>query len=253
MKLYQISTNKIRLIISVWPIYLVAVLFLIVSVFTMAIVMIEYTIVCKDKQQHLANECTLERSFYNLYRSSTYLGDLKQAVVKSSRSSKGNTVYYVDLLTNQDSVNLTGGSSSGQKDKEIAAQGINNYIHDSLETSFKVIYPTPWWMYSLSGFFLLVGILLLTFKSATIDLDNILKTIVIKRKGLFKTDETKLSFSDVDKIIIQESSGSRGTKTYRLAISLKDKPPLPLVATYDSSFTKKEAIANQLNQFINES
>lgn len=97
-----------------------------------------------------------------------------------------------------------------------------------------------------------MGAVLLTVRGAITDFDRILKTIVIKRKGLFKAEETKLSFSDVDKIIVEESLGSRGTKTYRLAIALKDKPPIPLVTAYDSSFAKKEKIANQLNQFIHE-
>ncbi|HEM0309593.1 TPA: hypothetical protein U0T04_000481 [Legionella pneumophila] len=252
MKLHSISTNKMRLIISMWLIYLFAVLFLVASLFTMLILMMEYTLVCKNKQYHLAKECVLHSRIYNLYHSSTELGDLKAAVVKSSRSSKGNTLYYVDLLTAQGPVNLTGSSSSGRDDKEIAANSINNYISNSLETTFKVSYPAPWWMYGLSVFFLLVGALLLTVRGAITDFDRILKTIVIKRKGLFKTEETKLSFSDVDKIIVEESLGSRGTKTYRLAIALKDKPPIPLVTTYDSSFAKKEKIANQLNQFIHE-
>ncbi|HAT6978881.1 TPA: hypothetical protein F8R96_03995 [Legionella pneumophila] len=252
MKLHSISTNKMRLIISMWPIYLFAVLFLVASLFTTLILMMEYTLVCKNKQYHLAKECVLQSNVYNLYHSSTGLGDLKAAVVKSSRSSKGNTLYYIDLLTDKGSVNLTGSSSSGRSDKDIVANRINNYISNSLETTFKVSYPASWWMYGLSGFFLVVGVFLLTVRGAIIDFDRILKTIAIKRKGLFKTEETKLSFSDVDKIIVEESLGSRGTKTYRLAIALKDKAPLPLVTTYDSSFSKKEMIAKQLNQFIDE-
>ncbi|HHL3492542.1 TPA: hypothetical protein ACQ53F_001375 [Legionella pneumophila] len=253
MKLHHVSTNKVRLIISMWPIYLFAVLFLIAGAFTIAVLMMKYTIDCKEKQHHLARGCVLHSNVYNLYHSSTDLGDLKAAVVKSSRSSKGNTLYYIDLLTDKGSVNLTGSSSSGRSDKDIVANRINNYISNSLETTFKVSYPASWWMYGLSGVFLVVGVFLLTVRGAIIDFDRILKTIVIKRKGLFKTEETKLSFSDVDKMIVEESIGSRGAKTYRLAITLKDKPPLPFVTTYDSSLAKKEKIANQLNQFIHES
>ncbi|HAU1151980.1 TPA: hypothetical protein JBI12_08525 [Legionella pneumophila] len=252
MKLHHVSTNKVRLIISMWYIYLLAVLFLMAGAFTIAVLMMKYTIDCKEKQHHLARGCVLHSNVYNLYHSSTDLGDLKAAVVKSSRSSKGNTLYYVDLLTDKGSVNLTGSSSSGRSDKDIAANSINNYISNSLETTFKVSYSASWWMYGLSGFFLVIGVLLLTIRGAVVDFDRILKTIAIKRKGLFKTEETKLSFSDVDKIIVEESLGNRGTKTYRLAIALKDKAPFPLVTTYDSSFSKKEMIAKQLNQFIDE-
>lgn len=153
MKLHSISTNKMRLIISMWPIYLFAVLFLVASLFTILILMMEYTLVCKNKEYHLAKECVLQSNIYDLYHSSTDLGDLKAAVVKSSRSSKGNTLYYIDLLTDKGSVNLTGSSSSGRSDKDIVANRINNYISNSLETTFKVSYPASWWMYGLSGFF----------------------------------------------------------------------------------------------------
>ncbi|KGP62677.1 hypothetical protein EP47_02500 [Legionella norrlandica] len=253
MKLYNISTNKLRLTISMWPWYLLGVLLLLASVFTVGILMLEYSIVCKEKQYNLARQCILKSNIFNLYHSSTPLGELKQAVVRSGRTSKGGTTYYVDLLTDQGSVNLTGGSSSGRSEKDAAANSINNYISNSLETQFKVIYPNSWWLYALVGVFALAGIALLSLSSATIDFDKVFKTIVIKRKGLFKTSETKLLFSDVDKIIIQEYTGGKGSATYRLAIALKEKPPMPLVTAYDSSYTKKEMIANKLNEFIKES
>lgn len=250
MKIYPIGVNNIRLVISQWILHLIGLVILIGSLFAISFLMMEYTIVCKDKQLNRADNCTLDSSIFNLYRSSTNLGTLKGAFVMSGHGSKGGTVYSVNLVTDTGTVNLTGGSSSGRSNKDVAAEAINTYISKGLDTHFKVPYPTPWWIYALAAVFPLLGIFLLVVRGATIDFDRILKTIVITRKGFFHKDEKKLLFSDIEQVIIEESLGSKGTKTYRLAFALKDKPPLPLVTTYDSSYSKKERIAKQLNDFM---
>jgi hypothetical protein len=250
MKIYTVGTNKIRLTISQWILHLFGILILIGSFLAISFLMMEYTIVCKEKQPNTAKSCSLESSIFNVYRSTTQLGTLKGAFVQSGRGSKGGTIYSVNLVTKNGTVNLTGGSSSGRSNKDIAAEAINTYISKSLDTHFKVPYPTPWWVYALVAIFPLLGIFLLAARGAVIDFDRLLKTIVMSRKGFFYTDEQQLSFSDVDRVIIQEHLGSKGGKTYRLALALKDKPPLPLVSTYDSSLSKKERIAKQLNDFM---
>lgn len=58
-------------------------------------------------------------------------------------------------------------------------------------------------------------------------------------------------FSDIDKVIIEESCGSKGSMTYRLAFCLKNKSSMPFVTTYDSAFANKKQIAKQLNDFMN--
>lgn len=250
MKIYTFGTNKIRLVISQWVLHLIGVLILIGSILSISFLMLEYTIVCKDKQLNIANTCSLESSIFNIYRSTTNLGSLTGVYVKSSRGSKGSTIYSVYLVTNTGDVNLTGGSSSGRSNKDEAADAIKTYLNTSHDTHFKVPYPTPWWVYVLVAIFPISGIFLLTVRGAIIDFDRVLKTIVITRKGIFQTDEQKVLFSEVDRVIIQENMSSKGGKTYRLALALKDKPPLPLIATYDSSLSKKERIAKQLNDFI---
>ncbi len=250
MKIDTIGANKIRLTISQWVLHSLGILILIGSFFAVSLLMLEYTIVCKGKQLNSANSCFLESNIFNLYRSTTSLGTLKGAFVQSERGSKGGTVYSVNLVTSNGNINLTDGSSSGRSNKDIAAEAINTYISKGLDTHFKVPYPTAWWIYALAAIFPLLGIYLLTVRGASIDFNRMIKTIVITRKGLFHTDEQRLSFSDVDAVIVQESRGSKGRKTYRLALALKDKPPLPLVETYNSSLNKKERITKQLNDFM---
>ncbi|WP_298627057.1 hypothetical protein [uncultured Legionella sp.] len=250
MKIYTIGANRIRLIISQWILHLLGILILIGSFLAISFLMLEYTIFCKDKQLNSANNCSLERSLFNVYRSTTHLGTLKSAYVQSGQGSKGGTVYSVTIVTDNNTVSLTGGSSSGRKNKDIAADAINTYISKSLDTHFKVPYPTPWWVYALVAIFPLLGIFLLTARGAIIDFNRLLKTIVIERKGFFHTDKQQVPFSEVDRVIIEEHPGSKGGKTYRLALALKDKPPLPLIETYDASLSKKERIAKQLNDFI---
>lgn len=251
MKLITVSTNKLQLVIRFWLIQFLGLVILIGSLVAFGYLMIQYTIVCKEKQANLARQCVLESNVYSIYHSSTDLGRLTQAVVMSGRASKGGSTYWVDLFTDKGLINLTGGSSSGRSNKDAAAEAINNYIIKSNELRFEIPYPSPWWAYALAGIFLLTGILLIAgIKGATIDFDRILKTVVIKRKSLIKSDETRLMFSDIDKVIIEESRGSKGSITYRLAFALKDKSTLPFVSTYDSVHAKKEKIASQLNEFM---
>ncbi|KTD44813.1 hypothetical protein [Legionella quateirensis] len=250
MKIITVGANQIRLVISQWILHLLGLVILICSLFSISFLMLEYTIVCKEKQLNSARSCTLESNIFNVYHSTTGLGQLKGAFVMSGRSSKGGTVYSVNLVTDKGTVNLTGGSSSGRTNKDSAAQAINNYVSQSLDTHFKIPYPTPWWVYVLATFISLLGIVLLAVRGVSVDFDRILKTIIIRRKGIFQTDEKKLSFSDVEQVIIQESRGSKGSMTYRLALAIKDQPALPFVSTYDTSLTKKERVAKQLNDFM---
>ncbi|RUR20661.1 hypothetical protein ELY21_00825 [Legionella sp. km535] len=250
MKIITVGANQLQLVISQWILHILGLVILIGSLLAISFMMLEYTIVCKEKQLNSAKSCTLERSIFNIYHSITDLGQLKGAFVMSGRSSKGGTVYSVNLVTGNGDVNLTGGSSSGRINKDRAAQAINNYINQSLDTHFKIPYPTPWWAYILAAFISLLGIVLLAVRGVSVDFDRILKTIVIKRKGFFYAEEQKLSFSDVEQVIIQESRGSKGGMTYRLALALNNQPALPLVSTYDSSLRKKERIAKQLNDFM---
>ncbi|MBL7481523.1 hypothetical protein [Legionella bononiensis] len=250
MKIITVGANQIRLVISQWILHLLGLVILICSLLAISFLMLEYTIVCKEKQLNSAKSCALESSIFNVYHSTTELGQLKGAFVMSGRSSKGGAVYWVELVTDKGTVNLTGGSSSGRTNKDSAAQAINTYLSQSLDTHFKIPYPTPWWVYLLAAIFPLLGIALLAVRGVNVDFDRLLKTIVIKRKGLFHTDEEKLSFTDVEQVIIQEHRGSKGSMTYRLALAIKDQPALPLVSTYDSSLSKKERIAKQLNDFM---
>lgn len=251
MKSHIISTNKIQIVISFWFLQLLGLVIFLGGFFDFGYLSIQYTIVCKEKQVNLAQQCTLESNLYSLYHSTTKLGHLTQAVVMSGRSSKGGSTYWVDLFTDKDRVNLAGGSSSGRANKDAAAEAINNYISKSIEPRFEIPYPSPWWAYAFAGFFSLIGVfLIIGTRNATLDFDRILKSVFIKRKSLLSSEETKLMFSDIDRVIIEESRGTKGSLTYRLAFALKNKSFLPFVTTYDSNYTKKEKIAKQLNDFM---
>ncbi|TAL59857.1 MAG: hypothetical protein EPN84_10475 [Legionella sp.] len=249
MKLETISSDKRRLIIKQWLLHSLGLLLIIGSVFAVLYLMQEYTIVCKEKQANRAGQCTLETNIFNLYHTSTNLGELELAAVLS-KPSKGNTVYFVVLKTSSGLINLTGGSSSGRSEKDTAAEGINSYITQSLETTYKVPYPTPWWYYAFVALFPLIGFGLLAVKGEVIVFDGTQRTVISTKKGLFGGGEAKLSFADIDKIIILEVKGSRGVKSSRLAFALKDKEkPLLIANSYDSQ-TKVESIAKELNEFI---
>ena len=251
MKLYTISTNKIQLVISFWYVQLIGLIILLGSLIILGSLMIQYTIVCKEKQVNSARQCTLESNVYSIYHSSTDLGMLTQAVVMSRRTDKGDLTYWIDLFTDKGLVNLSGGSSSGHSNKDMAAAAINTYISKGTEHRFEIPYPTPRWIYALAGIFPLVGIFLIVgIRGATVDFDRVLKTVVIRRKKLFNPIEKKLMFSDIDKVIIEESRSSKGSITYRLAFLLKNKSSIPFVTTYDNAYAKKEKIARQLNDFM---
>lgn len=250
MKIETVGADKLRLTISQWLLHCFGLLILTGSVLVVFYLMKEYTIVCNKKLYNHANQCTLESDIFNVYHTSTNLGELQQAVVVSGRSSKGGTIYYVVLKTSNGLINLTGGSSSGRSDKDAAADAINSYISKSLDKGYKVPYPTAWWIYALVAIFPLIGIVLLSVKGAIIVFDGTAQTVVIRRKGIFGSNENTFLFTEIEKVIIQEFRNARGYVTYRLALALKDKSPMPLVSSYDASSTKIERIAKQLNEFL---
>lgn len=251
MKLIRISTEKQQLEIKQRLIRFFGFLLVLGCIFGFLLLMMQYQIVCKQKQYNQANECILKRSIYNFYHGTTILGELREARVEPSHGSKGGTLFSLYLYTDHGSINLSAGSSSGQHDKEIAANAINTYIKTSIKKSFNIPYPANRLFIFLDAIFFIVGLLLLSIKDAIIVFDKTLQTVTIRHKGLWgQIEEIKFPLTDVDKVILEEMQGSKGSIVYRLALAFKDKPPYPLIATYDSAYFNKEKIANQLNEFI---
>lgn len=249
MKFHTINQKAIKLVISFWPLQLLGLLILFGSLCVFGYLKIQYSIICKEKQPDLARQCSLESNLNPIYHSSTPLGVLTKAVVMSQPTSKGGITYWVQLLTENGSIHLTGGSSSGRASKDAAAESINHYIDTSSATRFEIPYATPLWVFGLAGVFSLLGIyLMIGFRSTLIEFDSGLQSVTIKRKGLF-LKEIKLEFSKIDKIILEEFR-RRNVLTYRLAFLLKNNTAIPFVKTYDSNKVKKEIIAKQLNDFM---
>lgn len=251
MKLHRISTEKQQLEIKQRLVRFIGLLLILGCAFCFLLLMMQYQIVCKQKQYNQANDCILESTVYNFYQSTILLGQLREARVESSHGNKGGTLFAVYLYTDHGPISLSGGSSSDQQDKKTAANAINNYIKTSVEKKFNIPYPANKLLIFLNAIFFIVGLLLLSIKDATIVFDKTIKTVTITRKGLWgKTEETRFPLPDVDRVIVEETEGSKGTTVYRLALAFKDKPPFPLIATYDSAHINKGKIANQLNEFI---
>lgn len=249
MKIDTIDPNKLSLTISQRMLHVLGLVIIIGSLFVVLYLMKEYTIVCKEKQAHRAGQCTLETDILNFHHTSTNLGNLEFASVLD-RPSKKSKVYFVVLKTSEGLINLTGGSSAGRSDKDIAAAGINSYINTSSETTYKIPYPTPVWIYALVAILPLLGLVLLAVKNAMIVFNGPLRTVVITQKGLFGSSESSLLFADIDQIIMKENRGSKGAKTYGLAFALNDKKELPFPGNAFDSKDKVENIVKQLNDFI---
>ncbi|MDP1604687.1 MAG: hypothetical protein Q8M03_15645 [Legionella sp.] len=250
MKLHQINEDKLLLSIKRTLAHLFGVLIILGTIVPAVYLMMQYQIVCKQKQPNRAEQCTLESSVYGFYHSSTPLGELKKAEVVSSQGNKGSTIYGIYLQTDSGPVSLTGGSSSSRTDKDSVVAAINTYISNSLATSFDVPYPTAWWLFAFAAVFPIIGFTLLCLRNVYILVDKVSKNVTIRRTGILKTDEESLSFSEIENVIIEESVTSRGSTVYRLAFALKNKAPMPLINTYDTNHDKKETIAKALNQFI---
>lgn len=250
MKIETIDADKVKLTINQKMLHFLGWLLILGSILAVCYLMKEYTITCREKQPNRAAQCTLDSSILNLYRTHTKLGDLEMATVLSQPSKKS-TVYFVVLKTSEGLINMTGGSSSGRSDKDAASEGINSYITQSQETSFKVPYPTAWWYYAFVSIFPIIGLILLAVKSEVVVFNGPLHTVVITKKGLFGESEIKLLFSNIEKIIVDEVRGGKGSKSYRLGFVLKDKEKPVLLASSYVSQAKSEEIAQQLNGFIN--
>ncbi|STY31027.1 Uncharacterised protein [Legionella wadsworthii] len=251
MKLIRISTEKFQLKIKQRLVRFFGLLLIAGCTIGFLLLTMQYEIHCEVKKSNLANHCILKRTIFDFYQRTTNIGQLKEARVESSHSSKGKDLFAVYLYTDSNPINLSVGSSSGREDKENSAQAINNYIKTSMEKEFSIPYPPNKLFLFLDAIFFVVGLLLLSIKDANIIFDKSMEKVTVKQKNIWgQTDEMSYPLNDVDQIIVEENKDTKGSSVYRLAINLKDNGCIPLISTYDSAYLNKKKIADELNQFI---
>lgn len=253
MRLTRTDGNQLTITIKQSAVHFLGLLMILTGILIFLSTLLQYTIVCRDKQLNLSNQCTLESNLFNLYHSNTMLGNLKQAVIKSSGyNMRGGVRYWLYLQTDKHSFSFGSTDKNGYGDREQVAQAINNYIAHSLDTKYTFFYPTDVFTYCLLIFIIALGISFISFSNAYITFDKDLQKVTIKRKGWFKTKEFIFALSDIDKIIVQKLKISKRLSNYkyRLALSMKNNTAEPFINTYDFFYLKKELIASQINEFI---
>lgn len=255
MKIEVIGSQQLKLVIKQRFLQCIGLLFIFIAIILTLSSLINYQIICKQKDLNQANNCFLHNSIFNIYHSNTPLGELKSAEVRSHSGGRNNNkiMYYLYFVTNNGTVRMTSSESTSSGNYYAAAQAINNYISTSRELSFIVPYNTDWSLYFVILPFLLCGVWMLSFKNANVIVDKSIQKVRITCKSLFSRRENNYPFSNIEKIIVEKqvySTTMNKKDYYRLALLLKNKEIIPFTTNFTSSFEVKETIAKQLNEFM---
>lgn len=224
-------------------------MFTVVGLIFLLPMLVQYQISCDEKSLNHASGCTLNTSFFKIYKQKTNLGELKAARVSNYVEGRANSIFYCLLLkTSEGYIKLPNISSKRNLDILYSADIVDNYIKTSLDKSINIPKVESWLSYFKVILFLLLGSGSLLFRLITIRFSIQTNTVTIAAKNIINSHETKIPLSEIDKLIYEEYG--KHHKEYSLALLLKNGQEIYLPGVHDSNLEPIEAIAEQIKPFI---
>jgi hypothetical protein len=211
--------------------------------------LVQYQITCTEKGLNFASNCTLNTSFLKIYNKKIYLGELKSATVSNFMEGRDNSIFYCLLLnTSEGYIKIANISSRKNSDIAHVAETLDDFVSTSLDKGIKIPKVESWFSPLKIILFLLLGFGSLLFRLITIKFSNKTQTLTIAAKNIINTHETKILFSEVEQLIIEEHG--KYHKEYSLALLLKNGQEVHLPGVHDSSLKHIEEIAEQMKPFL---
>lgn len=223
--------------------------FTVVGLIFLLPMLVQYQITCNEKGLNYARRCTLNTSFFNIYKQKTTLGELNAAKVSNYVEGRTNAIFYCLLLkTSEGYIKLPNIRSKRNLDILYSADTIENYIKTSFDESIRIPKVEPWWSYFKIVLFLLLGTGSLLFRLITLRFSKKTNTLTIAAKNIINTHEIQIPLKNIEKLICEEHG--RHHKEYSLALLLKNGQTIHLPGVHDSSLKSIEAIGEQIKPFI---
>jgi hypothetical protein len=180
------------------------------------------------------------------------IASLQGAEVQTSYNSDGDTTYRVVILTGQGPIPFTESYSSGLANYRQQASEINQFVQMPTTPSLHLHQSNAWF-----GLIFLIGfggvglaIVLFGGKVMTCDFDKSMGQLTLTQRGLLGAKTIQHPLHHLSGLRLEQSRGSKGGYTYRLALLLKSGETLPLTSYYDSGRRGKEKMAEQVCNFL---
>ncbi len=177
--------------------------------------------------------------------------NVQQAEVTESRDSDGDVTYRVVFRTSSGNQPLTYFSSSGYQGKANLAQEINAYLQSNRQDALDLKMVMEWWtVLFLVAFGGAGAVMVLLAKTDRIEMVRSQGVLRIAKRGLFGLREEEHLLREIESVVLESSSSSRGGKTYRIAFHTADGGARLLSRMYSSGWRDKQKAVDAMNQFL---
>lgn len=260
MKIVKQSSTDLILQLQPWGIWMFGSVFITVGLVVGALLSGVTTFTC-DRTNPSQGTCYLETSgFMGSERQEFPLATFQGAEIETSRGTKKKSdSYRVVFVTQQNeaipftSYFTSGVGSLSYEGHRATADRFNQFLQNSAESTLTLQHSTRLLAFILGGIFAGVGVLVIVLaaESITCHFDKTLGCLTLQRQRLWNGQITEYSFRQIKGVQVQESHGSKGSRTYRVALQMQDRSFLPLMPYYSSGRWSKEMTANAIAKFLN--
>ncbi len=250
MKIVQQTPTVLKLQDQPVGLWIFGSLFVIAGLFVMTVFGRASTLTCR-RVEPTQGKCELaESGLLGSQSQEIPLTGLQGAKVETSSSSDGDT-YRVALLTRDGNIPLTSIYSSGYEAKQASASRVDAFVSNPGEALLTVRDDSRWFAYPFGGIFVAAGLFVVSVTQVvTCSFDKTLGCMVVKRKGLFKTELLEHRLREVLDVQVEDSTDSDGDQTYRVRFLLACGDRLPLTSYYSSGRESKQEAVNCICKFL---
>jgi hypothetical protein len=198
-------------------------------------------------------QCELRQD--TVWRTSTQtfnLSDVQRADLQSSRDSDGNYTYRAVLVLPQEVIPLTSYYSSGLSNHQASVRQINTFLSSSEQDSLVLRNDDRWFGWLFIFAFSGPGLLIISCSTqvGALEFDKQIGQLSLTRHRLFGKKLIQHPLHTIEDVTVEEHFGSKGSRTYRVAIVLKSGERIPLTPYYSSGLFGKQKVAAQIRNFL---
>jgi tetratricopeptide (TPR) repeat protein len=180
------------------------------------------------------------------------LEDIQGTKVNHLRDSKGNSSYSLILLTNQGEISPINTSLSNYETVHKWGEEIEVFLQDNQQNNLVIEYDNRWAIYIFSGLFISSGIVVgLCGKVVFCKIDKTLGILTLDKYNLISNSQAEYNIRDIKGLTLQTSTGSKGSKTYRVALVMASGDYIPFTSYYSSGFNQQQQTVDIISKFIN--
>jgi tetratricopeptide (TPR) repeat protein len=180
------------------------------------------------------------------------LEDIQGTKVNHLRDSKGNSIYSLILLTNQGEISPINTSLSNHETVYNWGEKIDGFLKDDQQQNLLIEYDDRWAIYIFSALFISTGIVVgLCGKVVFCKMDKTLGILTLEKYSLIGNSQTEYNIRDIEGLTLQTSTGSKGSKTYRVALVMASGDYIPFTSYYSSGFNQHQQTVDIISKFLN--